>query len=223
MLRLLLAAACLPLSANAQDEPVRATGLYVRGGGGVAFGETLDQDLTYNPAVVFGVPPATAKTTDLGEGLALSGAIGFQYARTRTELEYRRMTPSIDSVAYSGGAAPAVAPVNEDFEVQALMSNVYFDFVNRSRFTPYVGVGVGGARVENELGERDAAFAYQGRAGVEVVISDRLSVGAEYVYLRTLDVKYGPKDFTPTGPAGPRTDGDAFVSSSVMGTVRLVF
>ena len=217
------AAALSPLAAHAQDDGARATGVYLRGSAGVAFGETLDQDLAWNPAVVFIVPPATSKTTDLGDGLALSGAIGFQFARTRTELEYRRMEMSVDGVAYAGGAAPLALVVNDDLVAQALMSNVYFDLVNSSRFTPYVGVGVGGARVENELGERDAAFAYQGRVGVDVALGAKFSVGAEYAYFRTLDIQYGPKDFDPAGPAGPATGGDPFVSSSVMGTVRLVF
>lgn len=224
MSRLFLAAAVafLPAAAAAQDEG-RATGVYLRGGAGIAFGETLEQDLSWNPSVVFLVPPATLKTTDLSDGLAVSGAVGFQYARTRTELEYRRMEIAIDGVAYSGGAAPAVVPVEDDLVAQALMSNVYFDLVNESPLTPFVGVGVGGARIENELGERDAAFAYQGRAGVEIALGKRFSVGAEYVYFRTLDVKYGPKDFAPGGPVGPRTDGDPFVASSVMGTARAVF
>jgi opacity protein-like surface antigen len=212
-----------PSLAAGDEGTGRASGVYLRGAGGVVFGETLEQDLSYNPAVVFVTPPATAKATDVGDGLAISAAIGFQYAKTRTELEYRRMEASVDGVAYAGGAAPAVTPVNDELVAQALMSNVYFDFVNKSPFTPYVGVGVGGARIENELGERDAAFAYQGRAGVEVALGGRFAIGAEYVYFRTLDVKYGPKNFTATGPAGPRTDGDPFVSSSVMGTVRAVF
>ncbi len=225
MSRLLLiaAAALCPIAAHAQDGDGRLTGVYLRGSAGAAFGETLEQDLAYNPAAVFLIPPATAKATDLGDGLSYGGAIGFQYARTRTELEYRRMEMSVDAVAYTGGAAPAVTPINDDLVAQALMSNVYFDLVNKSPLTPFIGVGVGGARIENELGERDAVFAYQGRAGVDVSVGERFSIGAEYVYFRTLDVRYGPKDFTPTGPAGPATDGDAFVSSSVMGTVRVVF
>lgn len=215
-----------PIAASAQEGAARATGVYARGGAGIAFGEDLSQDLTWNPfwayPAVVGYPPI-AKATELGEGLALSAAFGFQYARTRTELEYRRMEASVNSINYSSSFGPAF--VNDDLVAQALMSNVYFDFVNSSAFTPYLGVGVGGARVENELGERDAAFAYQGRAGVEVALGDRLSIGAEYVYFRTMDIVYGPKDkeFTPTSHGEPRTDGDPFVSSSVMGTVRLVF
>lgn len=215
--------ALAPVAAVAQEDGGRATGVYLRGGAGVAFGETLNQNLSYNPDVVFVTPPATSKSTEIGDGFAAAAAIGFQYSKTRTELEYRRMEMSVDGVAYAGGAAPGTAVANDDIVAQALMSNVYFDFPNKSAFTPFIGAGVGGARVENELGERDAAFAYQGRAGVEAALSEWFSIGAEYVYFRTLDVKYGPKEFEPAGPAGPRTDGDPFVSSSVMGTVRVLF
>lgn len=229
MYRFLLTAAFIvaPAAASAQENasPSRETGVYLRGAGGIALGGDLDQDLSWNPNFAFITAPPSAKSTDLGNGLALSAAIGFQYRNTRTELEYRRIENSVDAVAYSAALPGPVVPVNEDLVADALMSNVYFDFVNASALTPYVGFGVGGARVENELGERDAAFAYQGRAGVEFAMSRNLSLGAEYVYFRTLNIAYGPDedDFTPTGPAGPRTDGDAFVSSSVMGTVRLVF
>ena len=240
---LIAAAALLPISAHAQENSPRPTGLYVRGGAGAAWGETLAQDLTWNPAlngslpwcpgswgapgivcaaIVYAAPDG--KVTDLGSGLALSAALGFQYSRTRTELEFRRMEASIQGVTFMNGSPPS-SIINDDLVAQALMSNVYFDFTNRTAFTPYIGVGVGGARVENELGERDAAFAYQGRAGVELALGGRFSVGAEYVYFRTTDIVYGPKDkeFAPGGPPGPRTDGDPFVSSSAMGTVRVRF
>lgn len=227
MQRLLLIAfaALAPLSAFAETGSPRDVGVYARAAAGIAFGEALDQDLTWNPNALFAPPPPAAKSTDLGEGLSFSAAIGFQYARTRTELEYRSMESSIDAVAYSSSPPLVPAAVNDEVVAQALMSNVYFDFPNKSRFTPFIGVGVGGARVENELGARDAAFAYQGRAGVELALGERLSIGAEYVYFRTMDLVYGPEDeeFTPTGPAGPRVDGDPFVSSSAMGTVRILF
>lgn len=226
MQRVLLTAlaALAPVAAHAEDA-ARATGLYLRGGGGVSFAQSLDQDLAWNPNVAFITAPATSKSTGLGDGAAYSAAIGFQYAKTRTELEYRHMEASVDGVVYSGGAAPLVLTVGQDVVAEALMSNVYFDFPNKSRLTPFIGVGVGGARIENEIGERDAAFAYQGRAGIEMALGGKFSIGAEYVYFRTMDVVYGPKDkeFTPTGPVGPRTDGDAFVSSSVMGTLRVLF
>ncbi len=239
MQRLSIAAALLaPLLAAApalaQGEPAgeagRATGLYLRGAAGVSFPESLDQDFTYSPSFIPLVAPPTAKSTDLGGGAAWSAAIGFQYAKTRTELEYRRFDLDADEVALTGGAVPSTVADAGDVTAQAIMTNVYFDLVNSSRLTPYIGVGVGGARVENELGERDAAFAYQGRAGVEVELSPSLSLGVEYSYFRTLEIVYGPKDFDPSvpptasfSPDFQRLDGDAFSASSVMASLRLVF
>ncbi len=225
-----LAAALAATPAFAQEKAGRETGPYLRGAVGIAFGDSLDQNFSYSPVFQPIVAPPTAKSTELGDGLALSAAIGFQYARTRTEIEYRRFGASADSVALTGGAIASTTADAGDVTAQAIMSNVYFDLVNSSRFTPYIGVGVGGARIENELGERDAAFAYQGRVGVEAALTKSLSVGIEYSYFRTLDIVYGPEDFDTSIPATPafspefqRLDGDAFTSSSVMATVRLQF
>jgi opacity protein-like surface antigen len=230
----LFAAMLAATPALAQDDaPLggagRDTGLYVRGGAGVGFADSLDQEFSYSPSYLPVVAPPTAKSTDIGEGLAWSAAIGFQYARTRTELEYRRFELDADEVALQG-PFPTTVPDAGEVTAQAIMSNIYFDLVNSSRLTPYVGVGLGGARVENELGQRDSAFAYQARAGVELALSDALSVGVEYSYFRTTEIVYGPKEFDasvpPTSTFSPdleRLDGDAFAASSVMASLRWVF
>ncbi len=230
-----LAAAPAFAPALAQDdapagEAGRKTGLYVRGAAGVGFADGFDQDFSYSPSFLPMVAPPTAKSTDIGAGVAWSAAVGFQYAKTRTELEFRRFDLDADEVAVTGGAVPATLPDAGAVTVSALMSNVYFDLVNSSRLTPYVGVGVGGARVENELGQRDAAFAYQGRAGVEFALSPSVSIGVEYSYFRTAEVVYGPKEFdssvpptTTFSPDFERLDGDAFAASSVMASLRFVF
>jgi len=225
----------LPVAALAQDgdapaDSGRETGLYVRGAAGIGFADRFDQDFSYSPSFQPIIAPPTAKATDLGNGVAWSGAVGFQYARTRTELEFRSFEASADEVSLTGGAVPSTAIDAGDVTARAIMSNVYFDLVNSSRLTPYAGVGVGGARVENEAGERDGAFAYQGRAGVELALTKSLSLGVEYSYFRTLQIVYGPEEFDASVPPTPsfspefqRLDGAAFASSSVMATVRMVF
>jgi opacity protein-like surface antigen len=226
-----LAVALVSAAAAQEDAARRDAGVYIRGGGGVSFAEDLNQDISYNPNILFIVTPANVRDTSLSEGLALSAAIGFQYpGRTRTELEYRFMRAGIDAVIEDGGFDPssslmwpAAVPADDTQTVHALMSNVYVDLIPGGRVSPYVGAGVGGARVENGLGDRDAVFAYQGRAGIDLNFNGGLTIGAEYVYLRTLDVVYGPKEFDAAGPAGPRVDGDPFVSSSVMATLRKLF
>ncbi|MCA8888305.1 MAG: porin family protein [Parvularculaceae bacterium] len=221
-------------SALAQEDggPVlRDAGVYLRAGGGVSFAQDLEQDIAYNPDYLFIVTPADTRTTSLGDGVSVSAAIGFQYpGRTRTELEYRYLEASVDGVVEDGGFDPAsltvwpvTVPAADTAAVHTLMSNVYVDFIPGGRVSPYIGVGVGGARVENGLGERDAAFAYQGRAGIDFALGGGVTIGAEYVYFRTVDVVYGPKEFEPGGPAGPRVDGAPFVSSSAMATIRKSF
>lgn len=231
LLPILAAALIAATPAFAQgDAPGRKTGLYVRGGAGAGFADSFDQDFSYSPSYLPIIAPPTMKSTDIGGGLAWSAAIGFQYAKTRTELEYRRFDLDADEIALTGGAAPSTITDAGAITAQAIMSNVYFDFVNSSRLTPYVGVGLGGARIENELGQRDGAFAYQGRVGVDLALSRALTFGVEYSYFRTTGIVFGPKEFDTSIPATPtfspefqRLDGDAFAASSVMATVRLVF
>jgi opacity protein-like surface antigen len=218
----------LPTAAVAQEtsEPEpggRESGVYLRAGGGVAFGGSFDQDLSFNPAIIPPTPFPTRKSTDLASGATFSAAIGFQYpGRTRTELEYRRMMVAVDSVAFAGGTAPsALIGTDDKLTADALMSNVYVDLAPKGQLNPYIGVGVGGARITNELGERDAAFAYQGRVGIELALGGKAALGVEYAYLRTTDVVYGPEDFS--GGGFVRADGAPFVSSSIMASLRVVF
>jgi opacity protein-like surface antigen len=214
-------------AALAQDDAA-ADGVYVRIGGGVSFASDWAQDYTYNPDVAFAVAPPTGQTVANGDGYVIGGAIGFDYADgIRTELEYRYASTSIDAVTINDPLlGPTLAtPVTDDINVHFLMSNFYFDRTNNSRFTPFIGGGVGGAFVENETGARDAALAYQGRAGISFAVGGGFSLDTEYIYLRTSKLSYGPhdEDFTPTGPIGPRIDGDRYEASNVMMSVRKQF
>lgn len=204
----------------AAERDGRSTGVYMRVAVGVDFGGDLDQSLSFAPSLTAPLP--TNRLTETGAATAFGAAIGFQYAgRTRTELEYRRLGGDIESVVESGGGAPAatLAP-DARLTAHALMSNVYVDF-GQGRLKPYLGVGVGGARVENGLGQRDAAFAYQGRAGFEFDLGGGHSIGAEFAHLRTLDVVFESPPSAATFP--PTADGDGFASSTAMVTLRKLF
>jgi OmpA-OmpF porin, OOP family len=213
--------------ASAQEK-AHEDGPYIRIGGGGSFASDWSQDYTFNPDAVFAGSPPTGQTLTDGDGYVVGGAIGFDYADgIRTELEYRYASTSIDAVTINDPLlGPTLAtPVNDDINVHFLMSNFYFDWTNDSRFTPFIGGGVGGAFVTNETGARDAALAYQGRAGVSFDVGGGFSLDTEYVYLRTSKLSYGPEgeDFTPAGPIGPRIDGDRYEASNVMVSVRKQF
>lgn len=220
-----IGAAVVAGSAAAQDTP--KDGFYVRAGAGVSFMSDLDQDVAFSPFLVFIGPPSTGQTVETETGFVAGGALGFDYADgIRTELEYRYQTVGIESVTRTGGFfdPTALTPPNDDLNAHLLMANFFYDFRNSSRVTPFIGLGVGGAFVENENADRDAALAYQGRAGLSFALSGGFSVDAEYIYLRTNDLVYGPEDddFTMTGPT-ERIDGDGLSSSTVMVSLRKQF
>lgn len=219
--------------ALAQDEAL-VDGLYWRVGAGASFNNDLNQDFTYNPNAPIGpdTPPAN-QTVALSSGLTAALALGFDYADgIRTELEYRYAQTDVDSVTPAGAvsASPGIDPnapqfPDERIKAHLLMSNFYFDFYTDGPFAPFIGGGVGGAFVTNENGDRDAALAYQGRAGVAVKLGEGFSLDVEYIYLRTNDLVYGPLDeeFNAAGSNGPRIDGDHYQSSSVMASFRKKF
>ena len=208
----------------AQDSTVDDGG-YVRFGVGASFVSDWAQDLSYNPNIVFVTAPASGQTVDNGKSLAFSAALGFDYADgIRTELEYRYASTPAGSVTPVGGPSLA-GPVKDSIGAHFIMSNFYFDFANSSALTPFIGGGVGGAFVTNEIDQRDAALALQARAGVSIAMGEGLSADAEFVYLRSneLDFGPGPGDFTIGGPVGPAITGERYQSSTAMLSVRKKF
>ncbi len=231
------AAGCMVGVAAAQPGPSSgpdgqsAGRLYVKGGVGAVFVRDLDQDLALNPDIAFPtiIAPPTQRLTAVENGVSAAAAVGFGYpSGTRTELEYRYSAPLIPSVSSISAVNSLIgAPEGGvgNLTTHLLFSNAYYDFKNTSPVTPFIGFGVGGAFVSNGLGQSDAAFAYQAKAGIEASLSETLSLGVEYSYARSRQLVFGPSDddFTADGPVGPRADGDQYVASTVLFTIRKSF
>lgn len=164
-------------------------GFYGRVQGGAAFAGDLDQTLGPQPLIADAPSGQIARSSI---GYTVGAALGFRYpSGFRTELEYRYVSTPIDDVTTIGGLLPSVTvPSEEDITAHFLMSNVYYDFANTSPVTPFVGVGVGGASVNLPGFGSDAAFAYQGRAGLKVQALEHSSISVEYVYTRTRDLVF---------------------------------
>jgi opacity protein-like surface antigen len=216
------------------QEKAREDGPYIRIGAGATFVSDWEQDITLNPnpSPISGFNvPADGKILDFSEGLTLAAAVGFDYADgIRTELEYRYAQTDVELFTGIGGFSEnfggPVPPFDPDVGINAhfIMSNFFFDFYNQSPITPFIGGGVGGALVRNELGTRDAALAYQGRAGISLSLGGGFLADVEYIYLRTSKLVYGPADEDfPLSGLGLRVDGDRYESSSVMMSLRKPF
>ncbi len=104
---------------------------------------------------------------DLGAGYAGGVQVGYGWSRIRLEAEYlvhfqgADASPiyATDDLVSTGKArewnpdAPPFARVS-DVRAHQLFANVYYDLVNGSRWTPFVGAGVGVARTSLHYGNR---------------------------------------------------------------------
>ncbi|MBN1141338.1 MAG: porin family protein [Deltaproteobacteria bacterium] len=129
-------------------------------------------------------------------GLAVGAVAGYTFknidrANIRVEAE----------VAQRYNAADEYQNYNMDGDITsaALMVNGAVDFVNRSRFTPYLLVGLGVAYISFndveadgvglEIDDEDVVLAYQFGLGCAFKMTERLNIDLGYRYFATGDPK----------------------------------
>ncbi len=165
-----------PLAADAADK-----GFYVGAGFGANW--TRDSDLT-------GTGINTSADFDTGWAGLLSA--GWAYGNGfRSELELGHRRNDLDSLSGAAGGTGDASGWNG-------MVNVLYDFKTGTPFTPYLGAGLGAARVSLEaspvgasrIDDSDSAFAYQGIAGVGYRLNENAQVFADYRYFATTGLDF---------------------------------
>ena len=149
--------------------PVNAGSFYVTLSGGIS--SVKDTDLLQ----IGGSAYATFPTDD-----AFSGefGIGYDFENTiRTDITYSRSKHDIDqSLFESTGEA----------ELSNIFLNIYTDFESsNSKFTPYVGAGVGSSKVDLELDGTtfsDSSTTYQVKVGTNYAVSKKANLFLEGAY-----------------------------------------
>ncbi|ALI09647.1 MULTISPECIES: outer membrane protein [Pseudomonas] len=183
-------------------------GPYVSGMGGVNW--VAEQDLNQNDLdfveMEFNQP--------LHSGFATGLALGWRFPvglRPEVELSYRRNTlTQFNHRVYEGGGS-----IDGKGEEQAtsLMANLWYDVTNLpaplSRFTPYVGGGLGYAVLTItgleaggvEFGDthRDTVSAWQLGTGVAYELSEHWSMSLDYRYFKTGEAHFGNIQGLPQG------------------------
>ncbi|MFN3520958.1 MAG: outer membrane protein [Phenylobacterium sp.] len=185
---LMAAVAAAALAAGAAGSAAaQDAGWYVRGDLGGAFQGEVD-----------GTPGAEAD-----DGLAVAGGAGYALGngfRAEGEVVY------LDSDLEGAGGG--------DLTTLGAFANGYYDFNPAGKVQPFVGAGLGFAKVEVDsplVDDDDTGFAYQLKAGVGYKFNERLTGEAAYRYLGVTDVSLG---------SGPNAlDGD-FTSHAVTVGVR---
>ena len=154
-------------------------------------------------------------TVDFDTGALGAATLGYKFGAPRLELEFSYRGNNVDSIDGANGSGRT--------RTQALMTNLLYDF-DLGGFTPYVGVGIGGAAVKYKnvgpfgaasLNDSDLVFAYQGIAGVGYQVTEQLGLFADYRYFATRDA-----GLTTSGGAGVDAE---YAAHSVLVGLRWAF
>lgn len=159
---------------------------YVSGAGGATWFESAD-----------GQAGNTSLETSFDKGYAFLGAAGRQFGngfRAEGEFGYRNAATNKPKV----NSGPEF---NTDGSMSALsfMANGYYDFDVGMKIKPYIGGGIGFARVSvNDIcingtqlvDDSDVVFAYQAIGGLGYDPSQNLTAFVEYRYFATLDPSF---------------------------------
>ena len=197
-----LAALISPLTASAQDA---LRGFYLGAGAGINFWPE-DSDLGSNEAKFDDWDWTTAGQLGyaFGNGIRLEGEFGYR-------------PNDVDSVSNVPGASG-------DFETMSFMANLLYDFRTRWPVTPYVGVGLGAARVSADgvspavgvsIDDSSVGFAMQGIVGVSYDLTQNLALKADYRHLRVPDLSFDTN-------AGTEVDSD-YATNEIMIGFRYTF
>lgn len=127
---------------------------------------------------------------DFNRGWALGGSVG-RYIRPQTRLDVE--------FTYRNNAGDQGADVDGYLSSYSFMTNLVYE-LNQMQFsgiTPYIGGGIGASIVNGSFTDNvlsysvdDAAFAYQGIAGVQRTMNRNVTLFGEYRFFGTTNVDF---------------------------------
>lgn len=169
---LLMASTALIFSAGAAD-----AGLYVGADAGMSF--PIKEKIKHD---------GVSDTLELKDGWVGDIVVGWAFDNNfRTELDvgYRDYDMGDFNHVSNKGSLKS----------WAVTANVLYDFKNTTKFTPFVGAGIGAAyaKLENDTTNQDGSatkVALLGTAGISYQITDALSTSLAYRYFTTIDQEF---------------------------------
>lgn len=112
--------------------------------------------------------------------------VGMSFATMKLNLKNATTTGTITGGGYSvtvpgtfSAAELAASGLSFDNRVHLYMANAYYDFKNESKLTPFVGVGMGVADIQNA---KSNEFTYTVNAGAKYNIDQHIYIGAKAAY-----------------------------------------
>ena len=246
-LRSLLAAAAIAgvaisLPAKAQEvESAKATGFYATLGAGASWtGSTGNNAKSYTGSWTTGETFSGTYTPklDLGAGFAGEAGVGYDFGDVRAELTYIYKGSNVGDITGSGsetGTLNGISYTNFPYNftlsgtgtvsTNSVLVSGYYDIDTKSKFTPYVGGGLGYTNVSvptqtgnatlsgggitatqpvNVEGGSAGAFGYQAKAGVAYAASEKADVFLEGTYQGSTGVSIKGISYSPLNAFGLR-------------------
>ncbi len=125
-------------------------------------------------------------------GYGLGAAVGYEFDNTRIESEFVYHNNTLDQATTAGGDAA----LSDDIDSFAVLINGYRDFANDSRWTPFLGGGLGLAMINVDddtayLGDDSATvFAFQISTGIAYAVNEVITVDCRYRYFATTNPEF---------------------------------
>lgn len=124
----------------------------------------------------------------------IAAAVGYDFGCYRFDGEVGYSQNDTDSLSITVDNTTFSMPVAEgDITSASVMANGYYDFDTRTVATPYLGVGLGFARLDIDTGyesDDDLVFAYQINLGVNIELTKSAALDLGYRYFATEDPSY---------------------------------
>lgn len=169
--------------------------------------------------------------------VAVTAALGYAFNNgLRTDLEYAYQGPDIDKL--KGTIAGVPVTFNGDgssLTVNTLLANVYYDFKNSTKFTPFIGGGLGVAflgantngpdasQVRINTSGNDSVFAYQATVGGSYALTSQFSMTGSYRYLGTEEGSFNATAYAGLTPVATGTVKSSFSDNLIRLGVRYTF
>ena len=171
------------VAASAVASPAMA-GPYINLGIGTGFGTDIDGDVN-------GIDFDTDARTTVGGGVGL----GYEFGNIRLEGKVTLSTADVDSVTVGG----VKYDVDGSGYGWGIGVDLEYDFNNDSKFTPYVGVGVGTSWADDA---DENAYGFSSIAGVAYAASEKIDLYGEIAYGFTPEQEIDGVDYNSYGEFG---------------------
>jgi len=147
---------------------------------------------------------------DFDTGFNVGGAVGIKLNSFRFEFELDYSQVDADTLDVTNDAGIGVAlglgsltgltiALDGDVNTLSYMVNAYYNFENKTNFTPFIRFGFGGATINyNDIktsgvllvDDGDTVLAYKVGGGIDYKISESLSLIADYHYFATTNPEF---------------------------------